>query len=164
MKTLLTMAMLLGLSAVLLGQTAQEPKKGSTRSLANDAAYLTAKSGKAGWVAEEVALARDGGKEKVMGQLSIVFKARKGEPAGLVTLRWRANKMNGTVGDMNFDLIEKDGKRFIHIKDATGKEVVLRLEYAIDRDLLTIKGAVSKAWTGIFDDEPTQAVAFKTGK
>lgn len=144
--------------------SAAQDKKEPTRSLVDEAAYLTEKSGKAGWVAEEVALARDGGKEKHTGQLSIAFKARKGEPLGLVTLRWRASKMNGAVGNMGFDLVEKDGKRFVHVKDATGREIVLKLEYSIDKDVLTIKGAVSKAWTSIFDDEPTKAVAFKPGK
>jgi hypothetical protein len=82
----------------------------------------------------------------------------------LVTLRWRASNMNGAIGDVGFELVEKDGKRFIHVKDATGRKVVLRLEYSIDKDVLTIKGAVSKAWTAIFDDEPTKAVEFKPGK
>jgi hypothetical protein len=105
----------------------------------------------------------DGGKEKHAGKLSIAFKARKGTPTGSVTLRWRSDQMNGAVGDMDFELVEKDGKRFINVKDATGKEVVLRLEYSVAKDVLTIKGAVSKAWTGIFDDL-TKAVAFKPGK
>jgi hypothetical protein len=143
--------------------SAAQDKKEPARSLTDEAAYLTEKSGKVSWTAEEVALTRDG-KEKHTGQLSIAFKARKGEPAGLVTLRWRASKMNGAVGDMGFELIEKDGKRFIHVKDAMGKEVVLKLEYSINKDVLTIKGAVCKAWTGIFDDEPTKAIEFKPGK
>lgn len=152
---------LLALPVLSLAQDKKEP---TPRSLADEAGYLTEKSGKAGWVAEDVALTRDGGKEKHTGQLSIAFKARKGEPAGLVTLRWRASKMNGAVGDMGFDLVEKDGKRFIHVKDAAGREVVLKLEYTIDKDVLTIKGATSKAWTGVFDDDTTKAVAFKPGK
>ena len=79
--------------------------------------------------------------------------------AGLVALRWRSGKMNGAVGDMGFELVEKDGKRFINVRDAAGKEVVLSMEYSIASDVLTLKGAVSKAWTGIFDDEPTKAAA-----
>ena len=153
----------LALIAAPVLSPAQDMKEPAPRSLTDEAAYLTEKSGKASWTAEEVALTRDG-KEKHTGQLSIAFRARKGELAGLVTLRWRASKMNGAVGDMGFELIEKDGRRFIHVKDATGKEVVLKLEYSINKDVLTIKGAASKAWTGIFDDEPTKAIEFKPGK
>lgn len=158
----LTYPLALSLLAVPFLPAAQE-KKAPTRTLAGEAAYLTEKSGKAGWVAGDVTLARDGGKETHTGQLSIAFKVRKGA-AGLVTLRWRSGKMNGAVGDMGFELVEKDGKRRMNVKDAAGKEVVLSLEYTVEKDVLTIKGAVSKAWTGIFDDEPTKAVAFKPGK
>ena len=159
----LTYLSALSLLAVPFLSAAQD-KEAPARTLADEAAYLTEKSGKAGWVAADVALTRDGGKQKHTGQLSIAFKARKGTAAGLVTLRWRSGKMNGAVGDMGFELVEKDGKRLINVKDAAGIGVALSLEYTVERDVLTIKGAVSKAWTGIFDDEPTKALAFKPGK
>jgi hypothetical protein len=67
----------LAVLAVLAVLVAAQDKKGpAPRSLADEAAYLTAKSGKAGWVAEDVALTRDGGKEKHTGQMSIAFAAR----------------------------------------------------------------------------------------
>lgn len=140
---------------------AQEKKEPSPRPLADEAAYLTAKSGKAGWVSEEVTLTRDGGKEKFKGQLSIAFRAKKGMPTGLVTLSWRSGKMNGIVGNVGFELAEKEGKRFINVKDFTGRQVVLTLEYSLASDVLTVKGAINKNWTATFDDDLKKATAFK---
>ncbi len=81
-----------------------------------------------------------------------------------MTLRWQSGGMNGAVGDVGFELVERGGRRLIQVKDAAGKEVALALEYTVTGDVLTIKGAVSKAWTGLFDDDPTKAVTFRPGK
>ncbi len=152
---------LIALPALSVAQDRKEP---GPRSLVDEAAYLTEKSGKSGWVSEEVLLTRDEGKEKAKGQLAITFAATKGRPSGLVTLRWRLGKMNGAVGGVGFELVEKGGKRFIKINDASGRQPVLVLEYSLAADVLTIQGATNKAWTGIFDDDVTRAAVFKPGR
>ena len=133
---------------------------------------MTENSGKAGWAAEEVALTRDGGKEKHTGQLSITFKACKGTPTGLDTLRWRSGKMNGAIGDMGFELVETDRRQLTLVVrlDGTGHYVFafafvalqwpIRLAYvARDRTLtlvpeVTCEGMVKHDPLGIASDDP----------
>ncbi len=154
---------LVALTAIILPalSVAQDKQEPTPRSLAEEAAYLTEKGGKPGWVSEEVALTRDGGKESFKGQLTIAFAARKATPTGLITLGWRSGKMNGAVGNVWFEVVEKGGKRFIHVKDVTGREVVLALEYSVAYDVLTVKGAINKAWTATFDEDRPKAIAFR---
>ena len=56
---------------------AGEKKPAPPRTLTEDAAFLTQKSGKAGWASDDLLLAREDGKTKFRGRLTIIVYADK---------------------------------------------------------------------------------------
>src|SRR5262245_13913670 len=151
--------LVLALISCPLASFAEDKKE--PRSLATEAGYLAEKSGKNGWVSEEVTVTMDGGRKGARGKLLMRFEADKDKPTGRVLLG-----IDYTYGSRNagrrvqFELVERDGKRSIKILD--GKETSA-LEYAIDADKLTVKGGViRKSWLG-WDVDLTKATSFKAG-
>jgi hypothetical protein len=116
-----------------------EDKK-EARSQADEAAYLTEKSGKReyyGWVSEEVMVSYDGKTEK--GKLRMVFRAEKGKPGG--ELRLMIDKKESVALPSprpHFELVETDGKRHLKIYQSRGPGGD-ELEYTIDGGKLTVR-------------------------
>jgi len=138
-----------------------EDKK-EPRSLSAEAAYLAEKGGKNGWVSEEVTLSKDDGKQRAKARLLTRFEADEGRATGCLLLAIDYTYGSRDPGRrVQFELVEKDGKRSIRIID--GRETSV-LEYAIDADKLTLKGGViRKTWLG-WDVDFTKATSFKTGE
>jgi hypothetical protein len=146
--------------ALILGPMASFAEdKPAPRSLAEEAAYLSEKSGKLGWVSEEVTVSMDGGRKGAKGKLLMRFQADKGKPAGGLLLGVDYTYGSTAVGKpVKFELVEKDGKRSIRIIDGTETKT---LEYSVDADKLTVKGGViRKSWEG-WDVDLTKPTSFK---
>jgi hypothetical protein len=155
-------------AGTLIVSVSAATKESGPRSLADEAAYLTAKSGKSGWVSEEVILIRDGGKVKAKAHLTMTFAAAKGEASGPVMFGWRSQDIgNGMAGGEDFELVEKDGKRSIKIKNRFSRKVLFVLDYSSTSDKLTVKDGMLKAgvW-GAYDYavDLTKATAFRPGQ
>jgi hypothetical protein len=158
--------------------------KKEQRSLATDAAYLAEKGGKITWFSTKISVSVDDGKKKTTGKLLMVFSPSKDKPTG--TLIWgvivhdkSGADESGVSVTCKFDLVEKDGKRYIKIIDMSGEEVVekdkkvlikkekvLTLEYVIKSDELIIKGGVGGvvrlAFPGWYVDL-TDPITFRAG-
>jgi hypothetical protein len=137
-----------------------EDKKGP-RPLAAEAASLAEKSGKNGWVSEEVTVSMDGGRKAAKGRLLMRFEADKGKPTGSVLLGIDYTYGSRDAGRrVRFELVEREGKRSIKIID---ERRITALEYTIDAEKLTVKGGVvRKTWLG-WDVDLTKATSFKAG-
>jgi hypothetical protein len=137
-----------------------EDKK-EPRSLADEAAYLAEKSGKNGWVSGEVTVSMDGGRKGAKGKLLMRFEADEGKPTGCLLLGIDYTFGSRAPGRrVQFELVERDGKRSIRIIDGSETSA---LEYALDADKLTVKGGViRKIWLG-WDVDLTKATSFKAG-
>jgi hypothetical protein len=143
---------------------AGEKKQAPARSLADDAAYLTEKSGKDGWASDHLWLTLEGGKVKFKGQLTIAFFADKGNAKGGLLIGVK-NTDSGSAGQGSFfELVEEKGKRSIQIRQG-GK--TFTLEYSIDKDALTLQGAGAVRWVFFFSSDSyvdfTKATPFRGG-
>lgn len=153
------------LGCVVLGLLLAIPLRAgdAARSLADEASYLSAKSGKCGWVSDEVSYTKDSGKVKLKGQLGIQFEADKGKPSGklvtgIVDKGVLLESVSGT-----FELVEEGGKRSIKIKmDAQKSEIPL--DYSLNKDVMTVKGGVVKGWAVLYEVDFAKAISFKAGK
>ncbi len=121
--------------------------KKEPRSLAEDAAFLTDKGGKKGWVADGLEVTTPNGKEG-LARLEMHLTAEKAKPAGKLKL---VSAVSTTPNlshseDLRFELVEKDGKRYIKIMNPLGsKDPQLwadlgTLEYSLKGTDLTLKG------------------------
>jgi hypothetical protein len=143
-----------------VASVAQDKKE--TRSLAADAAYLAEKGGKHGWLSEKVAVSFMGGEESPEWRVRMDFGADKGKPSGKVVLALLADDMVAMNADfivtkVPFELVEKDGKRFIKIERRG------LLEYEIKSDGFTVKGERHELWLD-WKVNLTKPAAFKVCK
>ena len=146
------------------GAIAGEKKQAPARSLADDAAFLTEKSGKLGWTTDDIWLTSDQGKVKFTGQLLIAFVAEKDKAKGGLSISLKTARGNvGETGLATFELVEEKGKRSVLLRRAPKEQYTL--EYSIDGDALQIKGASNVQWvfnTPWFVDF-TKATPFRAG-
>ncbi len=149
---------------------AGEKKEPAPRSLAQDAAFLVEKSGKAGWASEEVTVTMKEGATKAKGKLVLRISAAAVKDApkekSFVGISLGVDHGNSAVASSGgmFELMEKDGKRYIKtVPDprAVGPEITL--EYSIKGDELIVKGGVVRNWAG-WDADLTKAIPFRHGK
>jgi hypothetical protein len=144
---------------------AGEKKQAPARSLAEDAAFLTEKSGKAGWASDDLLLTRDDGKVKFKGRLTIIFYADKDKASGGLLVGVDVGT-GITKDDSRFELVEKEGKRSIQIRQ-NPKAKALTLQYSIDGDTLTLKGAGAARWAFFLSSEAyadfTKGTPFRAG-
>lgn len=125
-----------------------DDKKPAAKTLAEEAQLLSAKEG---WVSVEVTLTLTGGK-KEKGRVAIQFAVEKGKPSGKVTsgiiFGDGKTEVGAWVGDKDtFELVEKDGQRFIKIARPDVKDFPV-LTYTLEGDALTVKKGVSFNWAG----------------
>lgn len=137
---------------------AQEKKATNPRSLADDTAHLVEK-GKYGWESELVEITTvDGTKAKM--KLFLIFSEEKGKSTG------KMNVVDGNLTslEMNFELLEKVGKRYIKTvaSSALFKDLAFTLEYKIGPDGLTLTGGKTP-WATCYVDL-SKGVLFKTAK
>jgi hypothetical protein len=140
--------------------------KKEQRSLVADAAYLAQKGGKNDWVSKEISVSTDDGKKKTSGNLLMVFSPSKDKPTGTIIWGVIIPDKSAVSVTRKFDLVEKDGKRYIKIIDMKEEKVVATLEYVIKSDELTIKGGVGGvvrlAFPGWYVDL-TDPITFRAG-
>lgn len=150
---------------------ADEEKDVSTRSLAEDATYLAKHSGNNGWRSSEIIVKQNG--EASTGQLVLVFYADEGKSEGVLNfgVKSDATEIRGILLD-TFELVEKDGKRFIanyRITGVTGvreKEPWVTLAYTIKHGGLIVKSTSKVSvdgWVG-FEANLEEATTFKPRK
>jgi uncharacterized protein (TIGR03067 family) len=153
------------LTALSIPTFAEDRKEPAPRSLADDAALLTEKSGKGfpdayGWRSGAVTLTtrREGGETKAKGRLMMQISVPRGKVSGSVALvadlgHVKSASDSRPDGKPTFELSEKDGKRFMTLPGGM-------LEYTLRGDELTVQGGKISGWAG-WDVDLTQPTSFK---
>jgi hypothetical protein len=150
------------LGALALDTRADDPKKGASKTLAEEAQLLTA--GEV-WISERVTLTGKND-EKFEVSATLRFAAEKGKPSGAVVLGAELTFV-ALVSQLKntFELVEKDGKRSIIITHPDQSEVTT-LVYKLDGDKLIIESGDSRYWMGrgVVSFKSTTFKAFKEKK
>jgi hypothetical protein len=145
--------------------------KKQPRSLADDAIILEQSM----WMSGEVTVTSlpplagvlDDGKKKARGKLLIQFAPDKGKASGRLSTEFHVGKAiaPGPNDRLKFELMEKDGKRFIKMLELVKgeKEPKLRatVEYSLKAGELTLKGGVVPEVWAFADVDLTKGVLFK---
>jgi hypothetical protein len=140
--------------------------KKQPRSLAADAVILN-ENGPLGWVSGVVTVSMDDGKKKANGKLFTRFSLDEGKASGNLKLEFHDGKGMFVGPALRYELMEKDGKRFIKISEQGGKKepkVRAIVEYSLKSDELTIKGGLIPAAWGFWDVDLTKGVLFKASR
>jgi hypothetical protein len=167
-------ALLLAL-ALLAPVHSQTGDKEQPQSLEAQAALLGARNGQKGWAVEDITFTKDGGKTKAPGKIYLKFAATRDKATGglylLVVIEPRPGQATmvvwgGTTGS-RFDLVEKDGKRFLKImepqkgaKPDPNPKVVETLEYTLKGEELTLQNAALFNGAG-WEQDLTKPLVFK---
>jgi hypothetical protein len=132
---------ILALICCFSSSVAQDKKE--PRSLAADAAFLAEKGGKNGWGSKNVELKFLGDK-KSPGRVLMQFKADKDKLSGKVRLALHYDDMAIALIAIThpFELIEKDGKRFVKL----GRHGPLEIQFKADS--FEVKGGQHDFWPG----------------
>jgi hypothetical protein len=162
MRWLISSLCLIALAPLSIAEDKKDP---APRSLTEEAAYLTDKSGKSGWISAEVTLTAADGKRTVKAQLTIAFFAAKQKPSGPVMLGWKSDTIGvGRLGGQDFELVEKEGKRSIKVKNRFSGKEFFSLDYSVASDILTLKGGKIYIWVPEYTVDLTKTTTFKPGK